>query len=63
MRHVEADSAGAGIATLTLSATLSGLPLYNRLGYLAARPRTIVLADGTKFEVVDMGKALARRAA
>jgi GNAT superfamily N-acetyltransferase len=63
MRHIERDSARAGIRTLTLSATLSGLTLYTRLGYLTARPRTIVLADGARFGVIDMGKELVRRAA
>jgi len=63
MNHIEADSARAGIVALTLSATLSGLTLYTQLGYLTARPRTIVLADGVEFGVVDMGKELVRRAA
>lgn len=63
MRQIELDSARNGIATLTLAATLSGVALYTRLGYRAARPRTIVLADGVGFGVVEMGKELARRAA
>lgn len=63
MDRIETDSLRAGIVTLTLSATLSGVALYTHLGYLAAGSRTIVLADGARFGVVDMGKELARRAA
>lgn len=63
MSHIEIDSARSGIATLTLSATLSGVTLYTQLGYLTARSRTIVLADGVTFGVIDMGKELTRRAA
>lgn len=63
MHHVEADSARAGIAALSLAATLSGVALYTLLGYLTARSRAIVLADGSRFGVVEMGKELARRAA
>jgi hypothetical protein len=63
MNHIEADSACAGIVTLTLGVTLSGVTLYAQLGYLTARSRTIALADGVKFGVIDMGKELAHRAA
>jgi GNAT superfamily N-acetyltransferase len=63
MGHVELDSARAGITTLMLTATLSGVTMYTRLGYLTTRSRTIVLADDAHFGVFDMGKELVRRAA
>jgi GNAT superfamily N-acetyltransferase len=58
MQHVEIDGARAGVATLSLTATLSGVPLYGLMGYLMVRPHAIVLADGARFRVADMEKSL-----
>ncbi|MFZ5779004.1 MAG: GNAT family N-acetyltransferase [Pseudomonadota bacterium] len=63
MHHVERDSLAAGIELLTLSATLSGVPLYLRLGYRAGQPRTIVLSDGAGLDVLDMSKSRGLRRA
>jgi GNAT superfamily N-acetyltransferase len=57
--HVEADAARHGVRRLSLAATLTGVPLYRRLGYSEAAPRDIVLPDGTLFPTVEMAKPLA----
>lgn len=46
----------SGIATLTFSATFSGVTLYVRFGCLTARSRTIVPAGGVKFGVIDRAR-------
>jgi len=56
MRQVEADAVAAGIRMLHLAATLSGIGLYERLGYARGRRRSLVLPDGTPFPVVEMHK-------
>jgi GNAT superfamily N-acetyltransferase len=58
MQHLEIDGARAGVASLALTATLSGVPLYGLMGYLMVRPHAIVLSDGVKFRVADMEKSL-----
>jgi GNAT superfamily N-acetyltransferase len=63
MRHVEGDCGRAGIALLTLSATLSGVPLYGVLGYVVLRPRVLLLGDGARLNTVDMKKDLSLRQA
>ncbi|MGD9879744.1 MAG: GNAT family N-acetyltransferase [Reyranella sp.] len=63
MRRIEDDSAAAGVETLALTATLSGMPLYGVLGYIVLRPRTLVLGDGAPFEAIEMEKRLTCRKA
>jgi hypothetical protein len=58
MRHAEADAARHGMRRCELLATLSGVPLYRRLGYLPCGARELRLADGTPFPVVEMTKPL-----
>jgi GNAT superfamily N-acetyltransferase len=58
MEHVEADARGAGIGKLKLTATLSGVPLYEALGYRTGRRFQIMLGCGEKFGAVDMEKHL-----
>ena len=58
MRHIEADAARHGVATLKLTATLSGVALYARLGYRELRRQSIDLGDGGAFGCVDMAKRL-----
>lgn len=58
MRHVEADAARYGFAALKLTATLSGVALYARLGYRELGRRSIDLGDGLAFGCVDMAKRL-----
>lgn len=59
MRHIESDAAAHGIATLKLTATLSGEALYATLGYREIARRAIDLPGGRGFGCVDMEKALA----
>jgi GNAT superfamily N-acetyltransferase len=58
MRWIEADCARAGVTLLTLTATLSGVPLYGVLGYIVLRPRTLLLGDGAELRTIDMEKSL-----
>lgn len=57
MAEIEGDAAAAGIATLDLTATLSGVPLYRNLGYRVVRRRPIKLPHGGLFDVADMTKS------
>jgi GNAT superfamily N-acetyltransferase len=59
MRRAERDAAGRGIRRLELLATLSGLPLYARLGYRPIRAVVLTLPDGSRFSGVEMSKPLA----
>jgi ribosomal protein S18 acetylase RimI-like enzyme len=63
MRHAEADAAKHGISMLRLTATLSGVDLYQALGYRETARRAIELRDGLRFGCVDMEKPLEKRAA
>lgn len=58
MRRIEADARAAGVAGLSLAATLSGIALYDALGYRRGRRRMLSLPDGTPFPVIDMHKTL-----
>jgi GNAT superfamily N-acetyltransferase len=60
MAKAEDDAARHGVDTLRLTATLSGVPLYARLGYRAVAPREIRLAGGARFACVAMEKRLGR---
>jgi GNAT superfamily N-acetyltransferase len=58
MAHVEEDALNAGIRKLKLTATLSGAPLYEALGYRTGRQFHITLGCGQRFGAVDMEKHL-----
>lgn len=58
MRFVEADALAAGQRRLTLAATLSGAPLYRRLGYAETGAAELTLPGGVAFPLLDMAKAL-----
>ena len=60
MARAEADAGAAGVRTIGLAATLSGLPLYRRLGYRAVAEIGIDLDEG-RFGGVLMEKALGPR--
>lgn len=63
MRHAEEDAGRDGVAMLSLTATLSGVPLYAALGYrAAAKRREIVLRDGARLDFLDMDKPIAGQA-
>jgi GNAT superfamily N-acetyltransferase len=59
MAHIEAEIAGAGYDRATLTATLSGLPLYRRLGYRSGEPVVLSMPDELKFIAVRMDKRFA----
>lgn len=60
MRHIENDAAAAGIVRLRLAATLSGFPLYARMGYRRLGARRMELSNGLVLDCVGMEKELAR---
>lgn len=60
MRHAEADAAEHGVTTFRLTATLSGVALYEALGYREQERRAISLRGGLSFGCVDMEKRLDR---
>ncbi|HLV85293.1 MAG TPA: GNAT family N-acetyltransferase, partial [Devosia sp.] len=59
MRCVEYDAASHGVRLLGLTATLSGVPLYERLGYQVQEVTRINFSDKTRFGCVKMRKPLA----
>lgn len=66
MAWVERDAVENGIQQLSLTATLSGTALYERLGYLALGRERLSLSNGSGFACVRMVKHLVvadRRAA
>jgi GNAT superfamily N-acetyltransferase len=60
MARAEAAAADRGVVTLELSATLTGVPLYARLGYRPVGELAFELGDGARFPVVRMRKVLRR---
>jgi GNAT superfamily N-acetyltransferase len=58
MRSVEADAAAAGQPRLAMAATLSGVPLYRKIGYAETGDAGITLPGGVHFPLVAMAKAL-----
>ncbi len=58
MAHIEADAARAGIARLTLTATLPGEALYRALGYDDNGPAEAVLPDGTRIALREMSRRI-----
>lgn len=61
MRRVEEDAALHSVGLLRLTATLSGVPLYERLGYHVQETTQITFPDQTRFGCVKMSKALTER--
>ncbi|MEZ5787593.1 MAG: GNAT family N-acetyltransferase [Xanthobacteraceae bacterium] len=59
MEKVETDIVRAGIDQTRLLATLSGVPLYRRLGWRSGDAVTLRLPGGFKLASVDMYKRLA----
>ncbi|WP_377194270.1 GNAT family N-acetyltransferase [Ruegeria meonggei] len=58
MHRIEEDIAIAGFAKASLTATLSGMPLYQHLGYQPGRPVTLTLPGGINFGALEMAKSL-----
>lgn len=58
MSRIEEEIATAGFATASLMATLSGVPLYERLGYRSDAPVELGLPQGLTFTGVAMMKEL-----
>ncbi|WP_171054500.1 GNAT family N-acetyltransferase [Roseovarius arcticus] len=57
MEHAENRSRNEGKAErIRLTATLSGLPFYEKLGYMIERPTSISLSNGGVFPAVQMSK-------
>ncbi len=59
---VEDEIARAGFPVARLTATLSGVPFYRRLGYRSGRPVTLRLAGQLEFPALAMEKPLALEA-
>ncbi|MCT7378652.1 GNAT family N-acetyltransferase [Chelativorans salis] len=58
MLRVERDAVEHGIQTLHLTATLSGVALYEHLGYRAEEAMAVCLSNQTRFACVRMAKRL-----
>ncbi|NUQ11462.1 MAG: GNAT family N-acetyltransferase, partial [Gemmatimonadaceae bacterium] len=54
-------AADAGFRSLTLMATLPGVPFYRALGFVDAEPVTDVLPDGVPLRFIRMTKDLSLR--
>jgi len=60
MSAIEAEMVAAGFGAASLTATLSGIPLYRRLGYASGGPVALRLAGERLFVGLAMSKPLAR---
>jgi GNAT superfamily N-acetyltransferase len=58
MTHAEATAAESGAPDLTLTATLTGVPLYKSLDYRSVQSKVVRLPDGLIFEAIEMTKAI-----
>jgi GNAT superfamily N-acetyltransferase len=56
MTAIEAEIMAAGYGTSSLTATLSGIPLYRRLGYRSGQPVALRLPDELTFVGLGMTK-------
>jgi GNAT superfamily N-acetyltransferase len=56
LERSETEAASAGFATLELMATLPGVRLYEKCGYLPGKPVTYPLPDGLSIRFVPMTK-------
>ncbi len=54
----EAAARAAGFASLSLMATLPGVPLYERFGFQVVRRETITLPDGVLLATASMEKSI-----
>ena len=52
----EAAAKAEGFGTLALVATLPGVPLYARFGFVEDRPTVVTMPDGTSIDCVAMTK-------
>jgi len=60
MTAIEVEIAAAGLSAVSLAATLSGIPLYRRLGYRGEEPLILRLPTGHQIITLAMAKRLAR---
>lgn len=60
MKAIECDIRAAGFEQTALVATLSGIPLYRRLGYRCDQPVSLSLPGARTFVGLAMRKALTR---
>jgi GNAT superfamily N-acetyltransferase len=56
----EAAAAAEGFRTLALVATLPGVPLYARFGFVEDRPTIVTMPDGTTIDCLEMRKPVGR---
>lgn len=61
MSRTESDALEHGVDTLYLTATLSGVALYEAFGYRTEETTGLQFPDGSRFACVKMWKALERR--
>ena len=62
MEVIETDAASHGVSHIMLTATLSGLPLYDAIGYTRLHPEAAELPNGRTIALVAMEKWLSERA-
>jgi hypothetical protein len=62
MAMIEAEIAAAGFSQASLTATLSGIPLYRHLGYRSGQPVEVSLPNALLFVGLAMEKQLVGRA-
>ena len=58
MEWIEADARAHGIIRMTMTATLPGLPLYERMGYRVTEEQAAHLPSGAEVELFGMEKPL-----
>jgi GNAT superfamily N-acetyltransferase len=63
MQTAELEIEAAGWRTIELGATLTGVALYQALGYVAAPRRSLLMPNGVEIPFVPMVKSLMRAAA
>ncbi|NNE82047.1 MAG: GNAT family N-acetyltransferase [Silicimonas sp.] len=58
MQHIETDAIDHGMTRMTMTATLSGMPLYRRIGYRVTDKQCAVLESGARVDLYGMEKSL-----
>jgi GNAT superfamily N-acetyltransferase len=58
LKRAESEAHRAGFSRLEMGATLAGVPLYEREGYIAAESMNVPLRDGITLPVVRMIKTI-----